>query len=73
MNPRTWRLVSRWLWLCPVLSVALAAALPFVLGVRLLTAVLMAVLLACPISAAWVLVAERLGRRQARDGSGEGD
>jgi len=66
MNARTRRLVRRWLWLCPVVSVVMAAVLPSVLGVNLWTAVLVAILLACPISVALALIAERVGRRRAR-------
>ena len=66
MNARTWRLVRRWLWLCPVVSVVMAAVLPLGLGVNLWAAVLVAVLIACPISVALALIAERVGRRRAR-------
>ena len=54
--------LARAFWLCPVLSLVLAAAVLVLFGVTLWTAVLTAVVLACPIAAAWTLVAGRLNR-----------
>jgi uncharacterized membrane protein len=60
------RILNNWLWVCPVLSLVIAIALPLLLGFGLWTAALVAVFLACPIAAAWTLVAERLNRREGR-------
>lgn len=47
------------LWLCPILSVVLAAAILVALGLSLWTAILAAIVLACPIAALWAYFAGR--------------
>jgi len=51
---RAW--LSQYLWLCPVLAIALAAAILAAFGLSLWTAILMAVLLVCPAVLVWGMV-----------------
>ena len=50
------------LWICPIAALVAAAALLWLFGLRLWTALGVALLVACPLSIAWALLAERLGR-----------
>jgi hypothetical protein len=62
MKPRP--VLARFFWLCPVVSVVLAAGVFILVGVKVWTAVIAAVLLGCPIAVAWTLVAGRLSHRE---------
>jgi hypothetical protein len=57
------RTIDRMLWLCPVLSLVVAAALFWLAGLTIWTAVLAATLVACPLAVAFALLAEWLGKR----------
>ena len=59
--------VQRWLWLCPVLGIALAAAVLLLFGLSWRTALLAALLLVCPALLVWGIaeVLNELGRRHA--------
>ena len=48
--------VQRWLWLCPALGLALAAAVLLVFGFSWRTALLAALLLVCPALLLWGIV-----------------
>lgn len=54
--------MKRWIWLCPVLSVAVAIGLLVAFGLSLWTAVLAALMLGCPIAALWAYYTGRLPR-----------
>ena len=56
------RFVDRLVWLCPALSLIFAAALLWLVGLTLWTAVVAAVLIACPVAVVFALLAERLER-----------
>ena len=60
--------LARGLWLCPVLSLLLAAGVLLLLGMRWWTVLIAVVVLACPITAGWVLLADRLSRREIERG-----
>lgn len=47
------RFADRWLWLCPVLSILLAAAVLMVFGFTFWGALLAALLLVCPAMLVW--------------------
>ena len=55
MNREKAWMVAR-VWLCPVLSLALAAAIGAAFGLSWWTALLLAVLLACPVTVVWSLI-----------------
>ena len=59
------RIVDLMLWLCPMLSIVLAAALFWVVGLTLWTAVAAGVLVGCPVAVVFALLAEWLGKRRA--------
>ena len=48
-------LLTRLLWLCPLVSIALAALLLWLSGATLWTAAIAGLLLGCPIAVAWAL------------------
>ena len=50
------------LWICPIAFLGAAAALLWLFDLTLWTALGVALLLACPASIAWALLAERLGK-----------
>ena len=52
---RAGSLVERWLWLCPLIFVALAAAILLIFGLGVWTALLAAALLVCPALIAWAV------------------
>ena len=54
--------LARGLWLCPVLSLVLATAVLLLFGASVWTALVVGVLLGCPIAVAWALVADRLSQ-----------
>lgn len=45
--------VDRWLWLCPVISILLAALVLYLFGFTWWSAILVAVLLVCPATVIW--------------------
>ena len=53
---------SRLLWICPFLGLFAGAAVLWIFGVTLWTALVLVFLVACPLVVAWVLVIEP-GRR----------
>jgi hypothetical protein len=57
-------LASRLLWLCPILGLVAGAVILWVFGLSLWTAILVALLAACPLILAWLVL------REARLGSG---
>ena len=52
--------MNRWIWLCPVLSVAVAIGVFIALGLSVWTAVLAALVVGCPIAALWACFAGRV-------------
>lgn len=65
-------LVQRWLWLCPALCIAVAAAVLVVLGVSWHTALLAALLLlACPTLVLWSAVVLAREARRRRPSAGK--
>jgi hypothetical protein len=63
--------VGRWLWLCPLVSVVMAAVLLFVFGLSVWAAAAVAVLVGCPMAVGLVLVTERVGCRWTRGEQGK--
>jgi len=61
--------VQRWLWLCPALGLALAAAVLLLFGFSWRSALLAALLLVCPALLLWGIV-EILNELRRRHGSG---
>ena len=60
-------LLTQLLWLCPLVSIALAALLLWLSGATLWTAAIAGLLLGCPIAVAWALfVAWREQRKSIR-------
>jgi hypothetical protein len=59
------RTIDLMLWLCPVLSIVLAAALFRLVGLTLWTAVVAGVLVGCPVAVVFALLADWLGKRRA--------
>lgn len=49
-TPQFW---DRWLWICPVISILLAALVLYWFGLTWWSAILMAVLLVCPATLLW--------------------
>lgn len=58
--------VDNWLWLCPALSVVLAAAVVMAFGLNWWSAVLAALLLVCPAPILWGAMRIALDERKAR-------
>ena len=54
--------MTRWIWLCPILSVALAIGALVAFGLSLWTAVLVGLVLGCPIAALWAYFTGRVPR-----------
>jgi len=48
--------MNKWSWLCPWFAIALAAAVLFLWGLTLWTALLVALLLVCPAIMLWGLI-----------------
>jgi hypothetical protein len=62
-----WRRVDvmrRWIWLCPVLSVAVAIGVFIALGLSVRAAVLAALVVGCPIAALWAYFTGRVSRNR---------
>lgn len=57
-------LVARGLWLCPAISLVLAAAVLMLFGVSWWTAIVSAGLLGCFIAAVWIVAADRWSSRE---------
>lgn len=61
---------NRWVWLCPILAILLAAGILWAYGLDWWTAMLAAVLLVCPALILWgairIAVDERRTRRRER-------
>ena len=56
---------ARWVWLCPLLALALAAGILVLWGFTLWTAIGVALLLVCPAIIIWALL--YFGRDEAKD------
>lgn len=54
---------DRLLWLCPLAAVVVAAAILWLFGLTLWTALAAALLIGCPLAVAWALVTERITKR----------
>jgi hypothetical protein len=59
-------LANRWMWLCPILAVMIAAAVLWSLGVAWWSALLAAVLLVCPVLILWGAVQVAFDQRRSR-------
>lgn len=57
---------NRWMWLCPILAVVIAAAVLWSLGIAWWSALLAAVLLVCPALIVWGAVQVALDERRSR-------
>jgi hypothetical protein len=53
-------LMRKYEWLCPALSVVLAVVILVTVGMRWSTALLLGLVLGCPIAFVWALIAGRL-------------
>lgn len=60
------RFADRWLWLCPVLSIVLAAAVLMYFGFTFWGGLLAALLLVCPAMLAWGAIELWLDERSQR-------
>ena len=60
------RFADRWLWLCPVLSILLAAAVLMIFGFTFWGALLAALLLVCPAMILWGAIEVMLDQRRQR-------
>ena len=58
--------VNRWLWLCPLLAVALAAFVLWSFGYAWWSSLLAALLLVCPVLIVWGAVQVWLDERRTR-------
>jgi predicted benzoate:H+ symporter BenE len=56
---------ARWVWLCPLLALALAAGILVLWGFTLWTAIGVALLLACPAILIWAML--YFGRDEVKD------
>jgi hypothetical protein len=56
---------GRWVWVCPLLALALAAAILLLWGVTFWTAIGVALLLVCPAIIIWAML--YFGRDEVRD------
>ena len=57
---------NRWLWLCPILAVVLAAAVLWSSGFSWWSALLAALLLVCPVLIIWGAIQVVLDERRSR-------
>ncbi len=57
---------NRWMWLCPILAVVIAAAVLWSFGIAWWSALLAAVLLVCPALIVWGAVQVALDERRSR-------
>lgn len=62
----TTRFADRWLWLCPVLSILLAAAVLMYFGFTFWGGLLAALLLVCPVMLVWGAIELWLDERSQR-------
>jgi hypothetical protein len=60
------RFADRWLWLCPLLSIVLAAAVLMLFGFTIWGALLAALLLVCPALLLWGAIEVMLDERHQR-------
>lgn len=60
------RFADRWLWLCPVLSILLAAAVLMYFGFTFWGGLLAALLLVCPVMLVWGAIELWLDERSQR-------
>ena len=58
------RRINDWLWLCPVMAIALAAAILWWWGLTTLGAFLAALVLVCPVVLLWGAWQSRRSRRK---------
>lgn len=54
---------ERLLWLCPLASLVVAAAILWAFGLTLWTALVAALLIGCPLAIVWALVTGRITKR----------
>jgi membrane protein implicated in regulation of membrane protease activity len=59
------RIRDRLLWLCPFAAIAVAAAILWLFGLTVWTAIAAALLIGCPLAIAWALLTERIGKRDS--------
>jgi hypothetical protein len=57
---------NRWMWLCPILAVVIAAAVLWSFGIAWWSALLAAVLLVCPALIVWGAIQVALDERRSR-------
>lgn len=60
------RFADRWLWLCPLLAIVLAAAVLMLFGLTVWSALLAALLLVCPALILWGAIEVALDERRQR-------
>lgn len=60
------RLSDRWLWLCPILGVVLAAVVLMLFGLTFWSALLAALLLVCPALILWGAIEAAMDERRQR-------
>lgn len=60
------RFADRWLWLCPLLGIVLAAAVLMLFGLTIWSALLAALLLVCPATLLWGAIEIMLDERRQR-------
>jgi len=60
------RFANRWLWLCPILAIVLAAVVLMMFGFTFWAALLAAVLLVCPALILWGLIEVMFDERRQR-------
>ena len=70
---RIWRMLDRYLWLCPLAMLAAAAAILAALGFSPWTIVLALILLGCPMAGFVAWLTGRQSARARRSGSGVGE
>lgn len=57
---------NRWMWLCPILAVVIAAAVLWSFGFSWWSALLAAVMLVCPVLILWGAIQVALDERRSR-------
>ena len=60
------RFADRWLWLCPVLGIVLAATVLMLFGLTFWSALLAALLLVCPALILWGAIEVAIDERRQR-------